>query len=241
MKVHLSSVGIGIGAIVVVIVVISLFGQGFPNHIVPTSTQTTSNDNTTLQNDASSQKVVMNLLTDNASPVLGSHDAPITMIEFGDYQCFYCNQFYHTVEPDIVKNYVNTGKVRMVFKDFVIIGQDSVNAAHAAHCAQEQGKFWEYHDALYNNWAGENTGWASSNNLLKFAQSIGLNDTQFGQCMSQSRYIPIVQGSLSNAKDLGLTGTPDFFIIAPDKTVSKIVGAQPFSVFDELFKSKLKS
>ena len=80
----------------------------------------------------------MNLLIDNTSPILGSDNAPITMIEFGDYQCFYCNQFYHTTEPDIVKNYIDTGKVRMVFKDFVIIGQDSVNAAHAAHCAQEQ-------------------------------------------------------------------------------------------------------
>ncbi len=198
-------------------------------------------DNATLQNVASSQKVAMNLLTENTSPVLGSNNAPITMIEFGDYQCYYCNQFYHNTEPDIVKNYIDTGKVRMVFKDFVIIGQDSVNAAHAAHCAQEQGKFWQYHDALYNNWAGENTGWASSSNLLKFANNVGLNATQFGQCMSESRYISTVQGSLSNAKDLGLTGTPDFFILSPDKTVSKIVGAQPYEAFDELFKSKLKS
>ncbi len=240
MKIHLPSLGVGIGVTVVAIVVIFLFGQGFPNHMIA-SPQDTSFNNAALQNGTSSQNVPMNLLIDNTSPVLGSNNAPITMIEFGDYQCFYCNQFYHTVEPDIVKNYIDTGKVRMIFKDFVIIGQDSVNAAHAAHCAQEQGKFWEYHDALYNNWAGENTGWASSSNLLKFANGVGMNGTQFGECMSQSRYISVVQSSLSDAKGLGLTGTPDFFIISPDKTVSKIVGAQPFETFDDLFKSKLKS
>ncbi len=239
MKVHLPSIGIGIGAVVAIIVIVSIvFGQGFHN---PLTANTQSDAGKTPSQNDTMPKSAMNLLIDNTSPILGSDSAPITMIEFGDYQCFYCNQFYHTTEPDIVKNYIDTGKVRMVFKDFVIIGQDSVNAAHAAHCAQEQGKFWQYHDTLYNNWNGENTGWASSANLLSFAKSVGLNATQFGQCMTQSRYISTVQGSLSNAKDLGLTGTPDFFIISPDKSVTKIVGAQPYEVFDGLFKSKLKS
>ena len=239
MKVHLPSIGIGVGVIVAVIVAVSLFGHGITNPIAPTEQQGNTLDKTVPQNSLSA-KDTMSLLIDNTSPVLGSDKAPITMIEFGDYQCFFCNKFYHTIEPDVVKNYIDTGKVRMVFKDFVIIGQDSVNAAHASHCAQEQNKFWQYHDTLYNNWNGENTGWASSANLLKFAKDVGLNDIQFSQCMAQSKYISTVQGSLSDAKGLGLTGTPDFFIIAPDKTITKIEGAQPFTVFDELFKSKLK-
>lgn len=241
MKIHLPSIGIGVGAILGVIVVVFLiYGQGFEKQVAQTSQEGNSLDKAALQGGTSSQ-VQMKLLIDNASTVLGSKDAPITMIEFGDYQCFYCNKFYHTVEPDIVKNYINTGKVRMVFKDFVIIGQDSVNAAHAAHCAQEKGKFWEYHDTLYNNWSGENTGWASSGNLLSFAKKIGLEGDQFSQCMAESKYLSVVQGSLSNAKDLGLTGTPDFFIIAPDSSITKIVGAQPYEVFDNIFKSKLNS
>jgi protein-disulfide isomerase len=240
LKVHLPSIGIGIGAVAAIVVVILVFGHGFQNPLTANTQQDASLGKIPSQNDTT-QKAAMNLLIDNTSPILGSDNAPITMIEFGDYQCFYCNQFYHTTEPDIVKNYINTGKVRMVFKDFVIIGQDSVNAAHAVHCAQEQGKFWEYHDALYNNWNGENTGWASSANLRAFAKDVELNATQFGQCMTQSRYISTVQGSLSDAKNLGLTGTPDFFIIAPDRSVTKIVGAQPYDVFDGLFKSKLKS
>jgi protein-disulfide isomerase len=214
-------------------------GHGFEKPSAQTQQEGTSLDTASTQEN--NTKVTINLLVDNSSPILGSKDAPITMIEFGDYQCFFCNKFYHTIEPDIVKNYVNTGKVRMVFKDFVIIGQDSVNAAHAAHCAQEQGKFWEYHDALYNNWAGENTGWASSSNLMSFANKTGLDGVQFSSCMAQSKYISTVQGSLSDAKSLGLSGTPDFFILAPDHSITKIVGAQPYEVFDNLFKSKLNS
>ncbi|HJU14263.1 MAG TPA: thioredoxin domain-containing protein, partial [Candidatus Nitrosotalea sp.] len=168
-------------------------------------------------------------------------NAPITMIEFGDYQCFYCNNFFHNTESDIVKNYVDTGKVKMYFKDFTIIGQDSVTAANAAHCAQEQGKFWQYHDTLYTNWTGENTGWANASNLLQFANQLGLNQDKFEQCLSQSKYSQVVRGSVSDANTLGLTGTPDFFIIGPDNSVTKVVGAQPYSVFDEIFKSKLQS
>jgi len=230
LKLHLPSIGIGVGATIGVILFIFFIYGNFLDIPKPQ----------VAGQDGSNQNGTLNLISDNSSPILGSKNASITMIEFGDYQCFYCNRFYHTIEPDIVKNYIDTGKVKMIFKDYTIIGQDSVNAAHAAHCAQEQGKFWQYHDILYNNWSGENTGWASPNYLLGFAKQLGLNVDQFSQCMTQSKYISIVRGSVSNARDLGLSGTPDFFIIAPDNSITKVVGAQPYEVFDEIFKSKLK-
>ncbi len=111
----------------------------------------------------------------NGSPVLGDPNAPITLVEFGDYQCHFCNVFFHSTEDDILKNYIETGKVRMIFKDYNIIGPDSIKASHGAHCANDQGLFWEYHDILYSNWTGENNGWASSKNLAKFAQEICLH------------------------------------------------------------------
>jgi len=232
LKIHGPSLGIGAAiAGITVFVIFMIAGTGYVNS-TDTATKTQSNDN---------EKFQMNLLSDNTSPILGSKDAPITMVEFGDYQCFYCNQFYHATESDIVKNYVDTGKVKLVFKDLTIIGQDSINAAHAAHCAQEKGKFWEYHDMLYNNWAGENTGWASSKNLLAFATQVNITESDFNACMTDARYISIVKGSVSDAHTLGLTGTPDFFIIGPDNSITKIVGAQPYAAFDEIFKSKLKT
>jgi len=230
LNVHLPSLAIGAGIVAAIIVAFLVYSQVLDKN----SPQSIG------EQESQSQKV-FSLITDNSSPILGSKDAAITMIEFGDYQCFYCNKFYHATESEIVKNYVDTGKVKMIFKDCTIIGQDSVTAANAAHCAQEQGKFWEYHDALYDNWAGENTGWASYKNLPGFAKQIGLNEEQFNECVIKAKYVNMVQESVSNARDLGLSGTPDFFIIGPDSAITKVVGAQPYDVFDEIFKSKLKS
>lgn len=77
----------------------------------------------------------------NGSPILGDSNSPITLIEFGDYQCHFCNVYFHNTEHKLLENYIDTGKVEMVFKDFTIIGPDSINAAHGSHCANDQGKF----------------------------------------------------------------------------------------------------
>lgn len=180
------------------------------------------------------------LFTGNASPYLGNENAPITLVEFGDYQCFFCNKFFHDTETNIVKNYVETGKVKIIFKDFTIIGPDSVGAANGAHCAKDQGKFWEYHDELYNNWNGENNGWASSENLVKFAQNIGLNEEEFSQCMTDGKYKKLVEDSSNDARNLGITGTPAFFVIGSDNQITRIPGAQPYEVFHNLFEAELQ-
>ena len=180
-------------------------------------------------------------LLDNGSPILGDPDAPITLVEFGDYQCHFCGVFFRDTEPAIIQNYVMTGKVKMIFKDFTIIGPDSVNAAHAAHCANDQGRFWEYHDILYNNWAGENNGWAGSDNLLRFAQEIELDIDEFTECMLDSSHTGIIEQSNSDARALELTGTPGFFVIGPSNQMTKIVGAQPYTVFERVFDSELEN
>jgi len=236
-----------IGAAIATVSIFSaavIFGTDFIDFKQPMKTQEDLNDISQQIQEApeksQSDAYTTSLFTANASPVLGSDDAPITLVEFGDYQCFYCNRFFHTAEPDIVKNYVETGKVKMIFKDFTIIGQDSINAAHATHCAQEVGKFWEFHDTLYNNWTGENNGWASSSNLSGFAKLLGLDEEGFKSCMSDARYVSVIKASHSDAKTLGLTGTPGFFIIGPDNSITKISGAQPYEVFEEIFNSKLE-
>jgi protein-disulfide isomerase len=180
------------------------------------------------------------LFTTNAAIFLGSDDAPITLVEFGDYQCLFCNKFFHETEPSILENYVDTGKVKIIFNDFTIIGPDSIGAANAAHCAEDQGRFWEYHDELYNNWAGENNGWASDENLIKFAQNIGLKGDEFEQCMSDGKYKQLVSASSNDARNLGITGTPAFFVIGPDNEITRISGAQPYEVFHNIFQKELK-
>lgn len=186
------------------------------------------------------QKIGLEMFTKNGSPYLGDPNATITLVEFGDYQCFFCNKYFHDTEHNILTNYVETGKVKVIFKDYTIIGPDSITAAHAAHCANDQGKFWEYHDTLYNNWAGENNGWASSKNLLQFAQNIELDIDDFSECMLNEIHTYIITNSNSDAQSLGLTGTPAFFVIGSDNQVTKISEAQPYEVFKGIFDSELK-
>ena len=101
-------------------------------------------------------------LIENGSPILGNIDAPLTLVEFGDYQCSFCKKHFVQTHDLIMKNYVATGNVKILFKDMIVTsGEGSIKAAHATHCAKDQGMFWKYHYMLYNNWEGENTGWVT--------------------------------------------------------------------------------
>ena len=181
----------------------------------------------------------LSVFTDNASPILGNPNAPITMVEFGDYQCTFCNKFFHETENPIITNYIKTGKVKVLFKDFIILGQDSRNAANAAHCANDQKLFWEYHSMLYNNWAGENTGWADLAHLHEFANTLGLDMDVFSTCMSDLKWNELVNLSSKDGQKLGVSGTPTFFVIDQNNDVIKIVGAQHYDVFKQIFDSVL--
>ena len=186
-------------------------------------------------------EISMNTFFDNASPILGNPNAPITLIEFGDFQCHFCNVHFHNTEPALLENFVTPGKVNIIFKDYTIIGNDSVFAAHGAHCASEQAKYWEYHGVLFNNWTGENNGWAGPQNLVKYADEIKLDLELFVECMTSNRYSDLIKQSTIDAQTLGLTGTPAFFVI--DKKsgdVQMIGGAQPYQVFERVFNSILE-
>ena len=231
MQIHGPSIGIGAGVTAVVIVA-AFFAFGSLNQpdieLQPAQIP-----------QPSQEPISLSVFTANGSPVLGDPDAPITLVEFGDYQCFFCNKFFHDTEDSLITNYVSTGKVKIIFKDYTIIGPDSVNAAHGAHCADEQGMFWEYHDELYNNWDGENNGWASSENLLGFAVNVGLDAEKWNECMLSKNHQQTIVSSNNDARTLGLTGTPAFFVIGPDNQVTKIGGAQPYDVFERIFEAEL--
>ena len=185
------------------------------------------------------KKQSLSLITDNASPILGSPNAPVTVVEFGDYQCTFCSKFFHETESIILTNYVKTGKVKILFKDFVILGQDSVNAANATHCANEQNLYWEYHSILYNNWAGEDTGWADITHLHEFANTLDLDMDMFSTCMSDLKWNELINLSSIDGQKLGVSGTPTFFVIDQKNDVIKITGAQPYDVFKQIFDSVL--
>ena len=108
-----------------------------------------------------------------------------------------------------MKNYVETNKVKILFKDLIVTpGKDSVHAAHATHCAKDQGMFWKYHDMLYNNWEGESTGWVTTDNLNKFAQKIDMNMNEFSKCMADNKWMELITASKRDANTCLLYTSP---------------------------------
>ena len=175
-------------------------------------------------------------LVENGSPILGNIDAPLTLVEFGDYQCSFCKKHFVQTHDLIMKNYVATGNVKILFKDMIVTsGEGSMKAAHATHCAKDQGMFWKYHYMLYNNWEGENTGWITDNSLNKFAKNIDLDMNEFSKCMSDNKWMNLITASVEDANTMSVTGTPSFFLIGPENEIVKIHGAQPYDVFKESF------
>ena len=163
--------------------------------------------------------------------VLGSRNATVTIFQFGDFQCPTCDNWFKTQEPQVLQNLVDTGKADFVWRDFDYYGIDSTNASQAAYAAGEQGKFWQFYDLLYTNQAGINSGWADKANLFGFAQSLGLNMTEFGSSFNSGKYLSMVTTNFDDGQKLGITGTPTFFVVGPHGQVVEIVGSQPYSVF----------
>ncbi len=228
-----SAIGV---AIAVAVVGIYISTAGAPNN-PSVGSVINSAENIGAQKTEAQSKRVLDL--SGASPARGSPNAPITMVEFGDYQCSNCHRYFKETEHMILKDYVETGKVKIIFVDFPFIGPDSITAAQAAHCADDQGKFWEYHDEVYSNWNGENTGWAITDNLKKFASNIGLDQKIFDQCLDSKKYEQKVKTNFDIGRQLDVSGTPTFFIIySPGKAV-KMVGAQPYPSFAQVLDSKL--
>lgn len=167
---------------------------------------------------------------------LGDKTAKVTVIEFADFQCPYCERWFQQVEPQIVQQYVQTGKVNFVYKHSAFLGQESDWAAQAAECAADQGKFWEYHDLLFQQQNGENQGTFVKDNLIGFAQQLELDRSKFTACLQNDQTLDRVQADTQEAQQASVNGTPTFFING-----QRIVGAQPYSTFQAAIEQALSA
>jgi protein-disulfide isomerase len=179
---------------------------------------------------AAKQSPLLNL--ENGSPALGSESAPVTIVEFGDYQCEACYHWFHNTRDTLIDNYIETGKAKLVFVDLPFLGRDSPKAAQASYCAEDQGKYWKYHTMLYTFQDGQpDSGWADRDRLNSFAFSLDMNMDEFNDCMDSSKYAKRVKANYDEAVKNGVQQTPTFIIISQDGTTEKFAGAQPYSVF----------
>ena len=185
------------------------------------------------------QKLISELTTPSipGATALGNNNASIAIVEFADYQCPFCAKFNNETKNDLIDNYVNSGIARFVFKDFVVndLPKDKLStlAAEASYCAAEQNKFWDFHDEVFKNSRGENTGWLSNESLIEFAKNVKVNNIeQFSSCVDSHKYNQVVVKNDLFAKDLGLASTPTFLILKHNSTkVAAIEGARPLPVF----------
>jgi len=185
-------------------------------------------------NSNNSEKLTSTKLIENGSPVMGNTNAPITILEWGDYQCTFCYKFHQNTLDIINEDFIKTSKVKLVFKDYPLNGPDSLLASEASYCAQDQEKYWQYHDELYKNWGGERTGWITRESLNQFAMTINLNLKEFNNCLDNHTYKDHVNSHYQFGKEIGIDATPSFLVFNGDKII-KIRGNQPLDVFLKTF------
>jgi protein-disulfide isomerase len=160
--------------------------------------------------------------------VRGPADAPVVIVEFSDFQCPYCKNVVATVKQ-VLEKY--PGKVKWIFRDFPLaqLHPDAPKAHEAARCAGAQGKFWEYHDVLF-----EKAPRLRPADLKQYADDLKLDAAAFGQCLDSGRFAPAVASDLAEGNDLGISGTPTFYVNG-----RTLVGAQPYSAFQQAIESEL--
>ncbi len=180
------------------------------------------------------RQALMDALIAQTKHFRGDPNAPVTILEFSDFQCPYCGRFFSQVEPQIAKQYIESGKVRFGYLHFAFLGQESLWAAEASECAADQDAFWEYHDKLFNSQNGENRGAFNKENLKQFAADLGLDTKTFNQCLDGGKYTQYVQSQVNIGRQIGVQSTPTFLING-----QAVIGAQPFEAFQQAIESSL--
>jgi protein-disulfide isomerase len=178
-------------------------------------------------------------------PMRGDPNAPITIVELSDFQCPFCARFHVQTLPSLLEEYIDTGKVNLVYRDFPIqsIHPNALPAAVAAECANEQGQYWEYHDTLFE----KQSGWSRLDSTAviamfsQYAADLDLEQQQFDSCLETGKYLEEVQGDLSDGRDYDITGTPGFFIGNDQIGFVKLNGAQPFDSFQRVIDAQLET
>ena len=173
-------------------------------------------------------------------PILGSQTATVTIVEIGDYQCPACKSWFDNTRQDIIENYVDTGKANLVFIDMPFIGADSVSAAEATYCANDQGMYWDYHVKLYQFQQHENDGWANIDRLTAIAFDLGLDTEKFNECMNSKKYYSQVNLNKQKAStDFGANSTPTFVIVNSSGDIDRLIGPHPYATFEKVLDSML--
>ena len=186
--------------------------------------------NPMLNSMSGESELTITQLMENGSPIFGNQNAEISIVEFGDYQCTFCYKFHQNTLNTIQSDYIDSGKINYVYRDFPLNGSDSILAAEATYCANDQENYWQYHNLLFENWAGENTGWITMNSLTQFAVDLKLDISEFKNCLTSHKYYQKVIDNENYAKKININATPSFLIFNNEEVI-RIIGAQQLDKF----------
>lgn len=168
-------------------------------------------------------------------PVLGQDSAKVTIVEFADPRCPFCKQWADNTFPQLKSDYIDTGKVKFYFRNYDFLGPASTVAGNALECANEQGKFWDFHDYFYKNQPDESdTSMYTVDNLTNIAGTLGMDTNQFNSCLSANKDNSAVSQDMSDGQKAGVSGTPTFFVNG-----TSLVGAQPYDALKTIIDQEL--
>ena len=188
---------VGVGVLVVVaaiaVIVVAALGRGSE---VPTEARPSADTGAAITG------------TDVSEP----EDSLATLEEFGDFQCSHCVDFALGMGRQVKEEFVSTGRIRFVFRHYPFIGEESFRAAEATECAADQGKLWEYHDTVFENWKGVNEGHFSDDKLKGFASTLALDRASFDACLDDGKYRAKVAADVADGERRGVRGTPALFL-----------------------------
>ena len=169
-------------------------------------------------------------------PIKGDTNAKVTVIEFADFRCPFCEQWFQNIEPNLMKDYVDTGKVKFAFRNYAFLGPASTLAAEAGECANDQGQFWAWHDYMYQHQPDESdTSMYTNDNLSQIAGNLGMDSSQFATCLSSKDASDKAAKDLSEGQTAGVSGTPTTFVNGV-----AVVGAVPYSQIKQAIDADLK-
>ncbi len=194
-------------------------------------------DTVSVEGETTSLDVERFNVSEDDDPYKGSENASVVIIEFSDFQCPFCKRFFDTTLKQLEEEYIKTGKVKFVYRDFPLdFHQNALLAAMAAECADDQGRFWDYHDVLFerqSEWEGLDNEEAKEK-FKEYASQLGLDENQFNECLDSEKYREEVMDDMKDGQKYGVTGTPTLFINGV-----KLVGAQPYNVVKSIIEEEL--
>jgi len=231
----------GISALLGLLLVISLATGGFGLKGEDGTSQIIVKDQPSGQQEAQAPSLLGTVNLEDAA-IKGNENAKLTIVEYSDFQCPFCGRFFSNTLPELKKNFIDTGKVKFAYKHFPLpFHTEADEAAESSECAKEQKKFWEMHDWIFTNsalWIGK-SGDSLKQVFVDGASSVGLDASKFESCYDSGKYRSIVQQHAAEGNKDGVSGTPTFLIGNEEDGYTQVVGAQPYSVLEQVINAAL--